>query len=1155
MTKSAKATPSIADHFAIADRFMRSVQLERDFADPAALQTYVVTPDMAVHFQRIARGMAPRSSARAWRITGDYGVGKSAFALVCAHLLSDPESSEVARVAETIGWPQNQTQTWPFLVTGAREGLASAMARGLREGLERRKPKGKAGRPYEVLIAQAAEVERTNDPTAFEAVLKGVIALAQAAVAGVLLVVDEMGKLLEYAASAPGREDVFLLQKLAERAQGSGETPFYFITLLHQGFHAYAERLPSVTRNEWAKVAERLEEIVFDQPMAHTAALVAGALGVRTDTLAPAVRNAAEATAKATASMGWLRGGTSAALTLQTANLYPIHPTLLPVLVRFFSRFGQNERSLFGFLLSNEPFGLQAFAEREEGPDVWYGLAEFYDYVRAMFGHRLSGNSYQSHWLRIAGTVDTAHDLNDVELRCLKTSALLSLIDYPELLATDTALKACLSPAPGRDVDSALRTLLDRGLLFQRGRTGGYRLWPSTSVNLAVALEDADRALGPVEGVATHLDGFVDHEPVLARRHYIDRGTMRYFEVRYALPERIAEVAAKTTQADGVALIVLADSEEQCAEGATKAGGFTDRENLVIGVMAPLAPLAAEVHDLRRWRWVRDHTPELAHDPYAAAEVSRQIAGARRSLDRALGLTAALRQREASAVTWRHQGEVIDTAAGLSSLLSDICDARFKDAPRISNELLNRKMLSSPAAAARMRLIEGLFSASNRPFFGIDPKKAPPEKSMFLSVIERGGIQQDHDGVLTLALPEPGPDNDLLLLRPALLEIDGMLDAALGAKVQVRAILDRLADPPYGVRAGVAPLLLAIILKLRSHELAVYENGTFRSTFSGPDFTRLIKGPDTFEVQLCRLEGVRADVFARLAAAFAAPVERRDPQMLDVVQALCVFAAQLPEYTRKAGALRPVTERVRDVLLSATEPSTMLFAELPAACGLAPFSTFEDADYARASAFVETLQGALNDLRSDYPRLLHRIQETVAASIGQCDDGLDRGALAQRAARVQSAATHIRLKAFAGRLRDPQPSDDLWSAAVASFVIAKPPARWNAADEQRCLEEVTGLSQLFHRVEAAAFANGDQAPTAKTAMLIKLTQASGADRGLVVQNTALTAKSAKRLKDVRAQLGDNGTERIQILTNLIWEELAKQAEPEAEVTSPGAQTA
>ena len=308
-------------------------------------------------------------------------------------------------------------------------------------------------------------------------------------------------------------------------------------------------------------------------------------------------------------------------------------------------------------------------------------------------------------------------------------------------------------------------------------------------------------------------------------------------------------------------------------------------------------------------------------------------------------------------------------------------------------------------------------------------------------------------------------------------------------------------------------------------------------------------------MQLCRLEGVRADVFARLARAFAAPVQSRDPQMLDVVQALCVFAAQLPEYTRKAGALRPTSERVRDVLLSATEPSTMLFNDLPAACGLEPFTTFETADDARAAQFVELLQNALNDLRNDYPRLLHRIQEAVATSIGQCDDGLDRGVLAQRAARVQAVATHTRLKTFATRLRDPQLADEPWAIAVASFVLAKPPARWSAIDEDRCLEEITGLSQLFHRVEAAAFAQAGRGQINKAAMLLKLTQASGHDRGLVVQTTQLTPQGDKRLKAVRNTLGDNRTERLQILANLMWDELADQAAVEPDATGQGAQSA
>jgi hypothetical protein len=1124
----------IASLFEIPNRFMRSVQLERDFADPAALDNYVITPDMAQAFQRIASGMRGGSSQRAWRLTGDYGVGKSSFALVLAHLLSNPDGPGAARIAQGIGWPDDQPPVWPFLVTGSRESLAAALARGLAEGLERRRP-ARPTKGWLKLRAAAEAVQASPDGSALEALLKRVRDHAAAEGAGVLLVIDELGKLLEYAASEPGREDVFLLQKLAEQSQGSGEVPFYVLGLLHQGFQAYAERLPSATRNEWAKVAERYEEIVFDQPMAHTAALVAGALGVQTGKLPPAVHAAADETAKATAAMGWMRGATTAALTLETARIYPIHPTLLPPLVRFFSRFGQNERSLFGFLLSSEPFGLQNFADRPAGADVWYGLPEFYDYVRAVFGHRLTGNSYQSQWLRIAATVDTAQDLNAVEMRVLKSAAVLSLLDYPELLATDAALRACLTPCPARDVDHAVRTLVDRGLLFRRGKTAGYRLWPNTSVNLLTALDEADRALGPFEAVACHLEPFLDHDPLLARRHYIDRGTMRFFEVRYATPEGLAETAARPSQADGLLLIALADTEATRAAAirTAEAEPFADRDDVVIGVTRPLLSLAAEVQDVKRWDWVGRNTPELSHDPYAAAEVSRQLAGARRALDRALGVSSALRQRDAAALSWRYQGGPVDPGAGLSSLLSDICDTRFGDAPRIANELLNRKVLSSPASAARMRLIEGLFAKPDQPLFGIDPRKAPPEKSMFLSVIERGRLQRADGDRLILALPR---DEDPLNLLPALTEVETLLGAALGARVGVKSILDRLAEPPFGVRPGVALLLLAIVLKLRSHELAVYEHGTFRATFDGPDFMRVIKAPDSFDLQLCRLEGVRADVFAQLARAFAGPVDRREPQILDVVHTLSRFVAGLPEYTRKAGVLGDRTIRVRDVLLSATEPSTMLFVELPVACGLEPFSPVETGDAERAVEFVHRLQTALNELRSDYSRLLNRILDTVAASIGRADDGLDRAQLAQRAALVASAATQPALKAFANRLRDATLSDDLWANALASYLVAKPPARWNAHDEQRCLEELTALSQLFYRVESAAFENGRLTPE-KDAVLVKLTHAGGLDRALVVRSTRLNPGAAKLLKQVRDLLGEDQGQRLQILASLLWADL------------------
>jgi hypothetical protein len=87
---------------------------------------------------------------------------------------------------------------------------------------------------------------------------------------GLLIIIDELGKLLEYAALNPDRQDVFLLQKLAELAARSGNYPIFLVGLLHQGFSAYADALTPFAQKEWEKVAGRFEEIIFNQPLEQT---------------------------------------------------------------------------------------------------------------------------------------------------------------------------------------------------------------------------------------------------------------------------------------------------------------------------------------------------------------------------------------------------------------------------------------------------------------------------------------------------------------------------------------------------------------------------------------------------------------------------------------------------------------------------------------------------------------------------------------------------------------------------------------------------------------------------------------------------------------------------------------------------------------------
>lgn len=1098
--------PRIVDLFNIPDRYLRSIHLERDFDDPNSLQHYVITKPMSVAFQRIGKGLQPKSGHRAWRITGDFGTGKSSFALMLAHLLSDSESPSIKEIRQEI-FQQGEVDILnssfphlvPVLVTGAREPIVPAIARGIIRALKRLSVEGESAQIIETLKSYAAQVIETGDSSHLFHLLDSLQNIARDNHSGVMLILDELGKFLEYAALHPDKEDVYILQLLAEIAVRSGDTPLIVIGLLHQGFHAYAERLPSLSRLEWEKVAGRYEEITFDQPLAHVAALVAGALNIDSAEVPKDVMGEMETVLAAAQSTGWYKTSTD---TPPLWSMYPLHPTVLPVLVRFFAQFGQHERSLFSFLLSSEPFGLQSFAENPAKSSTYYRLHDFYDYVRTAFGHHLAGASYRSHWLRILGTLDHAvtSDLDVLELKVLKTVAVLNLLDVEHLIASDKILAASITDGdPNGSINSAVISLTRRSLLFNRGVAGGYCLWPNTSINLELAFQAAQRTIGPVERVSYQLKPFLDTSPLLARRHYIETGTLRHFEVRYAEPEALLEAITEPTEADGLVIVALCESKEECeiAKQQAKRLEVTSRQEVIVAVPPPLKDLAPEVQDAVCWQWIANNTPELTQDIYAAEEVAKQIKTSRRSLLKRLAIQFGF-NGENSDVEWWRRGEQLELKAlgRFSATLSAICDELFDKSPIVRNELLNRQTLSGAASAARMRLIERMFTSADKQMMGFNSKKAPPEKSMYLSVLYEGNVHREEEGHFVLAIPPQ--DSDPLRLRPALKKILALLDQSDGHRVPVVKILDVLLERPFGVRMGIAPFLVAIVAAAHAHQIAVYEHGTFCQRFGPSDFLRLIKLPAAFEFQLCRVAGVRAEVFTHLAEVFASRTRKnREPELLDVVRSLMVFAAELPEYTRQNSNIQDPAKSVLDALLTAREPATLLFSTLPTACNLEPFLIDEPADAKRVAHFVNTLRNAMEDLRGNYPQLLVRIRDRIIEGLA---GGFrpDRDNIADRASQIILAAHEPRLQTFARCLADSSLPDDEWAEKVGSFVVSRPSARWTVNDEIRAMDEIDLLTSLFCRVETTTFVN-EKEESGVTAMRLMLTQGDGTEEALIVR--------------------------------------------------------
>jgi hypothetical protein len=268
-----------------------------------------------------------------------------------------------------------------------------------------------------------------------------------------------------------------------------------------------------------------------------------------------------------------------------------------------------------------------------------------------------------------------------------------------------------------------------------------------------------------------------------------------------------------------------------------------------------------------------------------------------------------------------------------------------------------------------------MFSDPGSALLGMDPAKKPPEMSMYLSVLKRTGLHQMIGD--SWRIDEPHHRSDVCNVLPALRHIAEIVRQEPDARVNVASLFAELRNPPYGVRDGILPLLLSVFAIAHDRDVAFYKDGSFLRELNGEQMLVLTKASERFDIQYCRIEGVRAELFERLLAVLE--IHRpgdRDIELLDLVKNLCMFVAQLPVYERNTKRLSPAALAVRQALLEAREPAKLLFSDLPMACGFDPIEA-RPATGKPIKSFVRTLKLALDELRIAFPELQDRLRRSL----------------------------------------------------------------------------------------------------------------------------------------------------------------------------------
>ena len=301
----------------------------------------------------------------------------------------------------------------PVLVSGSRQPLEKALADALAKALRQLSPRGRAPQ----LVGKLEAIAAAEDPTG-----TAVVGLYEEAndylrrfgddAGGLLLVIDELGKFLEYGASHPERGDVFVLQELAEAASRSPR-PFLILTILHQALDRYAEHMSPSRCSEWAKVHGRFEDVAFEEPAEQMLRLVAQA--IRQDgqvkTLEPIRRSASRMANECADVVPRVGSLERRELVKCLAACYPLHPLATLTVGPLFRQLAQNERSLFAFLSSAEPYGFQEFLRSErwgDGEAPAYRLDKLYDYVVTALGSSLFVHHRGKVWAEVEAALESA---------------------------------------------------------------------------------------------------------------------------------------------------------------------------------------------------------------------------------------------------------------------------------------------------------------------------------------------------------------------------------------------------------------------------------------------------------------------------------------------------------------------------------------------------------------------------------------------------------------------------------------------------------------------------------------------------------------------------------------------------------------------------
>lgn len=1032
-------TSDLSNSIQVNRNFLRSVRLDADFGRTDALQGFVLQPSARAALESVSHHILD-SQQRAFTWTGPYGGGKSSLALALASLAAGDEAVRSA-AKKALGLPKSSpilkcfgtAKPWRLItVVGSRTSITSEIAYAIEPPDKKSKPGRKKKLAGADVIDALSELASTDDDHE-----------------GVLLVVDELGRLLEHAAAHD--EDIGFYQQLAEAASRV-KGKLVVIGILHQAFEQYASRLGSAIQQEWAKVQGRYVDIPIVASSDETLLLLGKALAVATP------HEFTRENSGAIASVVKRRKPSSAEnLEALLDNTWPLHPVtalLLGPISR--KKFSQNERSIFSFLASAEPLSLLEHLKEMEAQGVqYYYPSDLWNYLRTNFATAILASPDSHRWVLCTDAIERAESkFSAAHIRVVKTVAAIEMFrENSGLAAERDVLDHSIATEDIADLDALLDDLVTASILIYRKHTSAYGIYAGSDFDIESATTQAKLHLGINE--YTQIVQELTLSQVTARRHYWETGAMRWLSRSVVSVDQLDEYAGKfelsTTLAGGFVLALkpknmsdaklrnlIKKTSEQYANKGLLIGSPRDTDRIL--------HLAAEVAALAH---IKQNAKELHGDSVASTEVIGRLQALRNELEAELK-TSFLTTK------WYFAGEICQqqnqTVRTLSQIASFVADTLFSQAPHVLSELVNRNDVSSSASKAQRDLLHRMLNNAHEEGLGYEKQSA--DAGLYATIIHRLGLHQITENRIGFVNPKSPKGKTLL---PGWKAAEAILYKP-NAVTSLTDLYETWSKAPFGIKKGLLPIFALAFFLANRPKLALYIENTFIPELTDAYLDEWLQDPRRVMWRFVQIEGQEKILLSELSKALRGQLGTTvalDP--LDSARALVGIVFNLPLWVRRTETLSERTKTIRRMLLNASDPHKVLFQDLPLA-----LNTTNPVEIAKQISEVT------QELTDAYSNRLQTVEDKLLKAL---DEQPARISLRTRADSVKAVAADFKLDAFAARLANYNGElKDI--EGLLMLAIGRPAKDWTDHDLNAGEVQLMKWAFEFRRIETLSHHKG-----------------------------------------------------------------------------------